>query len=284
MYEVKIYTLSSNRNINDIRYVGKTTQKLKRRLQGHLCDARKSKKEHKNNYVHNWINEEINAGYEIVIEEIDSMIFENKDNWKWLERYWISQMKIWGFNLTNYTEGGEDNYLPNPTQETIRKRANKIIGIERDLETKQKISKSLKGIKRSEETKEKVRKSIIDLQGRSIQQFDKNGKFIKEWEGCATAARELNLDKSNINSVCRGKRKTCGGFIWMYTDDNLEIDKSNYIVQLDLDGNFIAEYSSAAEAERILKINANLIRRTCKKIQPQTYNFVFKFYKDYYNN
>ena len=30
--EIKIYTLASTRNLNDVRYVGKTKQTLKRRL------------------------------------------------------------------------------------------------------------------------------------------------------------------------------------------------------------------------------------------------------------
>ena len=35
--EIKIYTLSSTREPNNIRYVGKTKQTLKRRLQGYQC-------------------------------------------------------------------------------------------------------------------------------------------------------------------------------------------------------------------------------------------------------
>lgn len=38
--ELKIYTLSSTRDINNIRYVGKTKQKLNRRLCQHLSAAK----------------------------------------------------------------------------------------------------------------------------------------------------------------------------------------------------------------------------------------------------
>lgn len=37
---IKIYTLSSTRNPNNIRYVGKSKQKLTRRLSQHLLDAK----------------------------------------------------------------------------------------------------------------------------------------------------------------------------------------------------------------------------------------------------
>ena len=43
--ELKIYTLSSTRDINNIRYVGKTKQKLNRRLCQHLSAAKKAKKD-----------------------------------------------------------------------------------------------------------------------------------------------------------------------------------------------------------------------------------------------
>ena len=109
--EIKIYTLSSSRNPNEIRYVGKTKQTLKRRLQGHICCAKKAKAEGKvTNHTYNWINHELELGNTIIIEELDSMEFEENESWDWLEIYWIEQMKIWGFSLTNIRPGGEDNH------------------------------------------------------------------------------------------------------------------------------------------------------------------------------
>lgn len=51
--------------------------------------------------------------------------------------------------------------------------------------------------------------------------MSKSGDFIKWWNACSTAAKELNLDKSNINSCCRGKRKFCGGFMWKYANNDI---------------------------------------------------------------
>lgn len=142
MYIVRIYTLSIADDPNNIRYVGKTTQSLKRRLQGHICDAKKSKRLNETtNHNYNWIAKMLKEGHEIIISELDCMEFENPDEWKWLEQYWISQMRIWGFNLTNIRPGGEDNYNKTPTRETIEKRASKIRGIPRDKETRKKYLK-----------------------------------------------------------------------------------------------------------------------------------------------
>lgn len=62
--EIKIYTLSSTRDPNNIRYVGKTKQPLKRRLSQHITDAKKaSKLGTKRNYNYNWIIHELNDGF-----------------------------------------------------------------------------------------------------------------------------------------------------------------------------------------------------------------------------
>lgn len=58
-----IYTLQSTRNLSDIRYVGKTTQILNKRLVQHLCTAKTQVHRH----VCNWIRKELDAGYSITI-------------------------------------------------------------------------------------------------------------------------------------------------------------------------------------------------------------------------
>lgn len=190
-------------------------------------------------------------------------------------------MKAWGFSLTNIRKGGEDNHYTNPAKEVIRARAEKCIGKPRDDKTKKAISEKLIGSKRSEETKEKVRRSIIQKQGRAVLQFSKNGEFIREWEAGAVAARELGLDKANLNACCKGKKKSCGGYIWKYKEEN---KKEIHIVQLSLDGKFIAEFENSVIASKELGIESTLINRVCNGLQPQTYHFVFKYYDDYYNS
>ena len=134
------------------------------------------------------------------------MSFSKTEDWSWLEIYWIAQIKAWGFSLVNIKAGGEDNHCSEPSYEVVRKRAEKCIGISRDNKTKIAISKRLTGVKRSEETKEKVRQSIIKKQGRPVLQLDRSGNLIKEWPAGAVAARELGIDKANLNACCKGKR------------------------------------------------------------------------------
>lgn len=260
---VTFYTLASTRDVNDIRYVGKTKQSIRRRLQGHICKAHEAKiANYFGTYNYNWINKEESDGYTIVIEEIESInIPDDSDLWKDYEIYWIAQFKAWGFKLTNISKGGKDNYLPHPTEETIRKRAEKIKGKPRSEETKRKISEALTGKVMNEETKEKVRRSIIELQGKPVKQYTLDGIFIREWEGGATAARELGLDKANLNACCRKKKKTCGGYRWKYSDDDSEIiDKSKFIVWCDEDNNQLGIFRYLAEAAREACVSETSIR------------------------
>jgi hypothetical protein len=50
-----------------------------------------------------------------------------------------------------------------------------------------------------------------------IIQYTKEGIFIKEYQNHIIAKRELNIQ--HIVEVLKGKRKSCGGFIWKYKKD-----------------------------------------------------------------
>ena len=49
-----------------------------------------------------------------------------------------------------------------------------------------------------------------------IIQYDKEGNFIKEWDCANDVERVLGISNKHIGSVCLGKRKSCGGYIWRY--------------------------------------------------------------------
>lgn len=47
-----------------------------------------------------------------------------------------------------------------------------------------------------------------------IEQYDKQGSMIKHWERAADAADALNINLSNIQRCCMGRRSSAGGFVW----------------------------------------------------------------------
>ena len=50
-----------------------------------------------------------------------------------------------------------------------------------------------------------------------VDQFDRNGNYIRSFRSATEAARILNKpNSSNINRPCTGKRKTAYGYIWKH--------------------------------------------------------------------
>lgn len=93
--------------------------------------------------------------------------------------------------------------------------------------TRTKISKSLKGKKFSSEHKNNIRKSKLGCKLTKQSVFNRsetNSKPIVKlpsgeiFKSAKVAAETLGLDSSSITKVCKGKRKTAGGFIWKYKD------------------------------------------------------------------
>ena len=99
-----------------------------------------------------------------------------------------------------------------------------------------------------------------DFNTQPIVQYDLTGNLIKEWGSISDAAEVLHLSGSHISSVCKGERKTTGGFIWRYKEGNIapaKIEIQNKwdnlkikVLQYDRDGRFIQEFESISEAAK----------------------------------
>jgi hypothetical protein len=53
---------------------------------------------------------------------------------------------------------------------------------------------------------------------KKISQFTLDGQYIKSFDSIIQVQRELGINGSHISSVCKGKRKTTGGYIWKYNN------------------------------------------------------------------
>ena len=89
-------------------------------------------------------------------------------------------------------------------------------------ESKNKISEALTGENnpnfgkhRSEETKSKISKSK-GVYG--ILQFSKDGELVAEYTSAREAERQTGYNHGNICKCCKGKLKSCDGFIWRYKE------------------------------------------------------------------
>lgn len=93
----------------EIRYVGRTTQKLKKRLAGHICDANKGGTSNRCE----WIREIGKKNVDIVLLE------ENPEDESKTEVWWMEYAEFLGFDLTNeirYETGVKDNRWKPPKE------------------------------------------------------------------------------------------------------------------------------------------------------------------------
>ena len=59
-------------------------------------------------------------------------------------------------------------------------------------------------------------KKAVESRKRQVSQYDRSGKFIRTYSSTREAGMLTGTCDSKITSVCRGKRKTTGGYIWKY--------------------------------------------------------------------
>lgn len=51
-----------------------------------------------------------------------------------------------------------------------------------------------------------------------VNQYSKEGVFVKEWQSIKEASKAVNTSASNISSCIKGREKSAGGFVWKYRD------------------------------------------------------------------
>ena len=121
---------------------------------------------------------------------------------------------------------------------------------------------------------------------KAVYQYDLSGQFVKEYKSAHEAARENNIQFTNICKVCRGERKTAGGFGWSYDKhDSVQPIKTKRlgdgtVLQFTKDGQFIAEYPTATEADRVTGISRTTIGLVCKGKGKTAGGFVWKYKND----
>jgi hypothetical protein len=86
--------------------------------------------------------------------------------------------------------------------------------------TKKHISESKKGTIQTEESKEKKRQKLLNRPDHSkwVIKLNTNNEILHFYPSTKQAERETGLLASSIGDCCRGKHKTCGGFVWKYAE------------------------------------------------------------------
>jgi hypothetical protein len=229
-----IYTLSDPRT-NEVRYVGKTNNPVQRRsAHGVLTREVKSKKK-------SWIKKLKSLGLKPVFEIIEEV---EESEWKFWEKYWIEQFRVWGFRLTNHTSGGDGCVSGNNTsfkkgnipwnKDKKQKKncavCNQVFSVSPSRYYTQKCCSNrckyiyMKSNKLFKGTYEygsipwnKNKGGYRSKARRNVHQYSAlTGEYISTWYTAIDASKSLNINSESIAACCRGKIKAAGGYAWSY--------------------------------------------------------------------
>lgn len=248
---------------NEIRYVGKSNNP-KNRLKNHL-NFSKSDQTHKRN----WLSKLKKQGLKPIIEIIDTVPI---NNWQFWETFWISLIKTWGFNLINYTEGGDGCTFANKTSFKKGQGGKKVIGYNKFYEKVYEFDTCTEA------------SNFLNLNRKTISGCCNPNNKSKTIKDIAWFYKDylLNLSNKDIKELIDERFykniKTNSG---SFKKGQVSI-KSKKVMMFDLDWNFIRDFSSAKEAGEYINVTGGAIQYAClvsKKNKCK--KFKFKYYEDY---
>lgn len=181
-------------------YIGQTIRTLEQRMYEHCKDNIC--------YIDRAITKYGIDAFKVTVIDYD----DNIDLLNSKEQFWIAFYNCIAPKGYNLTSGGK-NY--NHSEETRIKISESEKGKIVSEDTRRKLSESHKGIKLSDKAKRKISKPIVCI--------ETNIYYISIKE----AGKQTGIDKSNINAVLVGKRKTAGCYHWRYaTEEEIKLKKS----------------------------------------------------------
>lgn len=68
-----------------------------------------------------------------------------------------------------------------------------------------------------------IKNGLFKPHSKKVEQYTKNGQLLATFDSIKEASRKTGANDRQISCVCKGKRKTSGGFIWKYANDHCNI-------------------------------------------------------------
>jgi hypothetical protein len=180
--------------------------------------SRATRKTNRNRYWHNIVNKH---GFDVrfVATKLDEELALLAE----IER--IDQQRKLGIKLCNLTDGGEGVVGYVATPETRAKLSKAHLGRKIPKWLSEKYSILRKGRKKSEECKRKISEANKGkIRSQATKDFLSDLKSLPvvcietgvEYKNAYVAESQTGVIRSGINRVCRGERKTAGGYHWRY--------------------------------------------------------------------
>lgn len=132
---------------------------------------------------------------------------------------------------------------------------------------------------------EEEKKFLIKGNAIPIIQYDKSGNKLNTFRSIKEASIKLGINSNSITRVAKGDHKLAGGFIFKYvgepiTEKDLNIKvirKYKPVIQFDLNENYIAEYSSIAEAAKAVGVLARTLSGALNGKKKTVKGYIWKF-------
>lgn len=237
---VSIYFLSSSADPENIRYIGFTNKKLENRKWCHEYDSTRH-----DNIRCQWIRSVKANGHSLVIGELETTDTTNAFE---CERFWIAQVKNWGFQLVNSNNGGGGKPIRSEEEKkklSERNKGNKYrLGKTHTAETRKLISEAHKdkpggrlGQEVLEKTRQKMSLAKLGKEGnrkgkkcsssqiealrkafsKPIYQIKKDGTII-EWNSAKKIKLELHIGSDTLKKALKNNQivRDC---TWKYKNE-----------------------------------------------------------------
>ena len=232
-------------------YIGQTVQDdFQVRLNGHMADVNNGRKRHLYNAIR------LYGWDQFTIEILYS--FPKEGNWK--ER--LDELEIQEIAKRN-------TLAPNGYNNETGGNRNKVL----HEDTKELMSSVRSGERHAMFGKhhtEEARELLKEANAKAVQQWSKDGKeLIRTFESVEEAAKETGVESGHIPKVCRGERKTAGGFHWKFVNpDDVQTNKPlkfTKIQQWSFHGKtLIQEFDTLREASEKTHTDRSGISKCCK--------------------
>lgn len=273
------YIYKITNNLNHKSYIGKTTYTIDHRFKQHINNA-KTREDLAHLPLYMAMNKYGIDNFSI--EEVEQV--SDNDLLSQREIYYIEKYDTY-LNGYNATKGGDGALLYD--YDEIWK-----LWDEEKLSIKQIADKigcndfTVRSCLTSHNvpTEERIERGANDGNSKTKQQVlqidPETQQIINTYNSIAEASKKVGCDSSRISKVCRGKGKTCGGYIWQYLGEpETKRDFSKKaVLQIDLKtGEVLNTYPSISEAARAVSGDSSYISKVCRGVQKSSKGFGWKF-------
>lgn len=299
-YEGWIYLISNN--INNKKYIGQTSQTIKKRFGSHKSDARNGRdcalyRAMRKHGIDNFYVEEIECLYSASKDDLCKMLDEK-------EIYWIDYYNTYKGDGYNETFGGQIGFANNPDKfvpvdmyslnGVLLEKFNSMsdaeynTGVDKTAISRCCLGKSrtAKGVTFRFDGEPFDKFSVRDIRNFNVYQFDSNQNLVNIYDSLNDAELKTGFDRKNISAAIHQKRKH-NGFYWnnqdkfpdiKYVNDNrIKIDKYSLL------GDLLGTYDSMVDGAKSIGKGSDVVSTIsdcCYGKTQYAFNYIWRIHSE----